>query len=142
MYKTKRGSSKAAPQDQDLIKLDNVHVHTGDGTVEVSANHLLAITSHDALARSEILGCEDSRGDDEGYVRSVDVTSLEVGTSLVTNKDLVAGEVGVLVDCETVAQATDCSSTEGELAASLALTIDAEGGLVEDRSLEDGSNFG
>jgi len=93
---------------------DNVHVHTGDCTVEVSANHLLTVASHNALTGCEVFWCEDGWGDDEWYVRSVDVTSLEVGTSLVTNKDLVAWEVGVLVDCETVAQGTNLFSTDAE----------------------------
>ena len=101
--KNKKGAPKGAFRRQYLIKSDNVHVHASNCTVEVSANHLLAVASHHALAGCEVFWREDGRSDDQRYVRSVDVTSLEVGSALVTDKNLVTREVGVFVDCESVA---------------------------------------
>ena len=95
-----------------ILRSDNVDVLNGNSTVEVVTNHLLAVASHDTLTWGEVLGSEDCRCDNEGYVRCVYVTSLEVATTLVTNKYLVAGEVGILVDCETVAKSTDLLSTK------------------------------
>jgi len=65
--KTKKGLPiKAAPSIYQLriLSLDNVHIHAGYCTVEVSANHLLAVASHHALAGCEVFWLEDSRSDD------------------------------------------------------------------------------
>ncbi len=121
---------------------DDVHVEAGYGAVEVAADHLLAVASHHALAWGEVLGGEDGGSDDQWHVRCVDVAGLEVATTLVTDKDLVTGEVGVLVDGEAVAQAADGCCTDREGGADLALAVEAVAGLVEDRSLEDGCHIG
>lgn len=121
---------------------DDVHVEAGYGAVEVAADHLLAVASHHALTWGEVLGSEDGGSDDQWDVRSVDVAGLEVATTLVTDEDLVTGEVGVLVDCEAVAQAADGCCTDREAAADLALAVEAVAGLVEDRSLEHGGDIG
>ena len=61
-----------------IFRLDDIKIQAGNCTVEVSTNHLLTVASHHALTGCEVLGSEDRRGDDERYVRSVDVTSLKV----------------------------------------------------------------
>jgi len=102
--KTKRGSPKATPFTEiRSVRSDDVHVHAGHGAVEVSANHLLAVAGHNTLARSEILWREDCWCDNQRNIRSVDVAGLEVAAALVTDEDLVTGEVGILVDGEAVA---------------------------------------
>jgi len=121
---------------------DDVHVQTGYGAVEVAADHLLAVASHHALTWGEVLWSEDGRSDDQRYVRSVDVAGLEVAATLVTDEDLVTWEVGVLVDCEAVGEAADRCCTDLECRTDLALAVEAVAGLVEDRSLEDGSHIG
>ena len=55
-----------------------MHIQAGNCTVEVGTNHLLTVASHHALTGCEVLWCEDSWGDDEWYVRSVNVTGLKV----------------------------------------------------------------
>ena len=125
-----------------MVKLDNVHVKTRDRAVEVAADHLLAVASHHTLTWGEILWREDGGSDDEWHVRSVDVAGLEVAAALVTDEDLVTGEVGVLVDCEAVGEAAHGCCTDGEAASDLALAVEAVAGLVEDRSLEDGCHIG
>ncbi len=121
---------------------DDVHVEAGDRSVEVGANHLLAVTGHHALPGGEVLRSEDRRGDDERNVGSVDIACLEVAAALVTDEDLVTGEVGVLVDGEAVAQGADRCSTDRHGATDLALAVDAVVGLVHDRSLEDRGDVG
>ena len=121
---------------------DDVHVEAGDRSVEVGANHLLAVTGHYALPGGEVLRSEDRRCDDERDVRSVDIACLEVATALVTDEDLITGEVGVLVDGEAVGERSDGCCTDLECRTDLALTVEAVAGLVEDRSLEDRSDIG
>ena len=121
---------------------DDVHVEAGYGAVEVAADHLLAVASHHALTWGEVLWSEDGGSDNQWDVRSVDVAGLEVASTLVTDKDLVTWEVGVLVDCEAVAQAADRCCTDREGGTDLALTVEAVAGFVEDRGLEDGGDIG
>ena len=114
-----------------MVKLDNVHVQTRDGAVEVAADHLLAVASHHAFAWGEVLWCEDCRGDNQRHVRCIYVTCFEVASTLVTDEDLVTWEVGVLVDSEAVAQAADRCCTDREGGTDLALAVEAVAGLVE-----------
>ena len=114
-----------------MVKLDNVHVQTRDGAVEVAADHLLAVASHHAFAWGEVLWCEDCRGDNQGHVRRIYVTCFEVASTLVTDVDFVTWEVGVLVDGEAVGEAAYGCCTDGEAAADLALAVKAVAGLVE-----------
>ena len=121
---------------------DDVHVEAGYGAVEVAADHLLAVASHHALTWGEVLGSEDGGSDNQWDVRSVDVAGLEVAAALVTDEDLVTGEVGVLVDGEAVGEAADGCCTDREAGSNLALAVEAVAGLVEDRSLEYGCHIG
>ena len=82
--------------------LDDIHTQASDGSIEIVTNHLLAVSCHNSLPWCKVLGGEDGRSDDEGHVRSVDVASLKITATLVTDKDLVTREVGVFVDHETV----------------------------------------
>ena len=106
--------------------LDNVEILYGDCSIEVVTNHLLTISSHHALARSEVFWCEDCRSNDERYVRSIYVASLKVAAALIANKNLVAWEVGVLVDCEAVAQCTDLLSAKTKWCLNLTVAIKAD----------------
>ena len=103
----KRRSHFRAPPPRNIsfyCCLDDVQISNRDCTVEVSANHLLAVASHHTLARSEVFWREDRWGDDQRNIRSINITCLKVATTLIANKNLVAWEVGVLVDREAVAQ--------------------------------------
>lgn len=115
-----------------LLLLDNVEVHDRNSTVEVRANHLLSVPGHNAFTRSEVFGSEDRRGDDEWDVRSVDVSSLQVAATLVTDEDLVPWEVRVLVDSEPVGQRSHRLSTEGERRSDLSIAVELVARLVED----------
>lgn len=57
-------------------QLDDVEIKAGHGAVEVAADHLLAVASHDTLSWGEVLRSEDGGCDNQGHVRSVDVSCL------------------------------------------------------------------
>jgi len=92
---------------QLALRLYDIQVEYCDCPVKIGPNHPLTVASHDSLARCEIVWVEDCRSNDKWNVRSVDVTRLEVTTTLVADEDLVPWEVGILVDCEAVAQSTN-----------------------------------
>ena len=124
-----------------LIRLDDVHIQACNCTVEVGTNHLLTVASHNTLTWGEVLWSEDCRCNDEGYIRSIYITGLKVATALITNKNLVAWEVRVLVDRETVAQCTNRCCTQREWLADLSISVKAVLRLVKNRSLEDGCDL-
>jgi len=118
----------------------DIHVETCDGSVEVGANHLLAVASHHALTWCEVFWCEDRWCHDEWNVWCVDVACLEVAAALVADEDLVTNEVRILVDCEAVAECTDRLCTDGEWRTNLSFAVHGELWLIEHRSLEDRCN--
>ena len=93
-------------------QLDDIEIEDGNGAVEVGTNHLLTVASHDTLSRGEVLRSEDGGCDNQRHVRSVDVSRLQVASTLKSNEDLVPGEVRVLVDGEAVAQGTNLLSAD------------------------------
>ena len=104
----KNGAPERVPQvSSNLLfqasnQLDDVEIKTGHGAVEVRANHLLTVASHDTLSRGEVLRCEDGRRDNQGDIRGIYVTGFQVASTLKSNEDLVTREVRILVDRETV----------------------------------------
>ena len=140
--KKKKGPlSKAFPIKDGRFRLSyDIHVQTCDRAEKVAANHFLTVASHYTLTWCEILWCEDGWCDNEWNVWCVDVTGLEVGTALVADEDLVTREVRILVDCEAVAERTDCLCTDCEWRSDLTFTVDGELWLIEDRALEDCCN--
>ena len=125
-----------------MVTSDYVHVEASHSAIEVAANHLLAITSHDTLTRGEVLGSKDGGSDNEWNVGSVDVTGLQVAAALEADEDLVAGEVRILVDGEAVAEGSDLLGANGHGGTDLTAAIDGVDGLVEHRSLQDGGDIG
>ena len=120
-------------------RLDDVHIQTSDSTVEVRTNHLLSVASHDTLTWGEVLWSEDCRCDDKRYVWSIHITSFKVRTTFVSDQDLVAWEVRIFVNSESVRKITDLLSTDRD-SRSLSLTVDGVRRLVHYRSFKDGSN--
>lgn len=48
-----------------IVRSDHVHVEHGECSVEVAADHLLAVAGHDTLTWREVFRSKDRRGDDQ-----------------------------------------------------------------------------
>lgn len=82
----------------DILDLDDIG-SLGDlaGGIEVAVGHALAIRAGEALATSEG-GIHQELGGEDGHIRSIDITAVEQGSSLVTAEEAVGGQVRSLVD--------------------------------------------